>query len=333
MLVALAAFGIAWLVTWLRMRFAVLDYPEARSSHTAPTPTSGGLGIIAGMGCFLGLYQWLVMPILTVKILWILGGGLVLALVGLVDDRHGVSFLVRLAVQMSISAVVLYQVMPDADLFSLKFYLLWIMLGGFVNAYNFFDGLNGLAVATACLFCFAAFFSFTATAVLYLAFIPGFLGFLYWNLQGKIFQGDTGTLFTGFVLPLFLLLEPLDTSTAVLMMGHMLFPMLFDISLTVGYRLFKRLSITLPHRDFFFHKLHDLGLSHLAITALYGLFVTLQGASVLLLNFQDPAVLTVMYAINFFLYAAFFGTVFYLHSIKINRATSPLSSIDPPVLL
>ena len=203
----LGAGFVSFIVTHGMMKLKVLDHPEERSSHVHPIPTSGGVGIICGFLAFMVAYHFYVAPLITPSVLWIVGGAMFLGLVGFVDEIIEISFLKRLALQLIVSAVVMINVFSSVDLLSLKFLVLLILLGGFVNAYNFFDGLDGLAGTGALVVSLFAFLFFSNTSVLYLALVPGLLGFLYWNYKGKIIQGDVGTFFTGFCLPSFLLLE------------------------------------------------------------------------------------------------------------------------------
>ena len=307
----LGAVFISFLVTHGMMKINVLDHPEERSSHVHPIPTSGGVGIICGFLTFIMAYHFYVAPLITPPVLWILGGGLLLALVGFVDEIVEISFLKRLTVQLIVSAVVIINVFPYADLFGLKFIVLLILLGGFVNAYNFFDGLDGLAGTAALIVSLFAFMFFSTTSALYLALVPGLLGFLYWNYKGKIIQGDVGTFFTGFCLPSFLLLEFQDISESVLVLGYLFFPVLFDISTTIALRLVQRKSVTTPHKGFFFHQLNLKGWPHLKVTSLYASLLVLQGFTTFVFNMRDPFTLGVLY-----LGSALFYSILFLYLLK-----------------
>ncbi|NCP61826.1 MAG: hypothetical protein GW748_01320 [Alphaproteobacteria bacterium] len=291
----LGAGFVSFVVTHGMMMLNILDHPKERSSHVQPIPTSGGVAIICGFLTFITAYHFYVAPLITPPVLWILGGGMFLGLMGFVDEVVEISFLKRLAVQLTVSALVIINVFPYVDLLSLKFIVLLILLGGFVNAYNFFDGLNGLAGTAALIVSLFAFLFFSTTSVLYLALVPGLLGFLYWNYKGKIIQGDVGTFFTGFCLPSFLLLEFQDISESVLVMGYLFFPVLFDISATVALRLLQRKSVTTPHKGFFFHQLNLKGWPHLKVTSLYAGLLVLQGFTAFIFNMRDPFTLGMLY--------------------------------------
>lgn len=302
----LGAGFVSFLVTHGMMKLRVLDHPEERSSHVRPIPTSGGVGIICGFLTFIMAYHFYVAPLITLPILWIFGGAVLLALMGFVDEIIEISFLKRLVVQLLIGATVLLNVLPYADLFDFKFFVLLILLGGFVNAYNFFDGLNGLAGTAALVVSLFAFMFFSTTSILYLALVPGLLGFLYWNYKGEIIQGDVGTFFTGFCLPSFLLLEFQDISESVFVLGYLFFPVLFDISLTIALRLVQGKSVTTPHKGFFFHRLNLKGWPHLKVTSLYASLLVLQGLTTFIFNMRDPFTLGVIYLGSVLFYSTLF---------------------------
>lgn len=298
---------VSFFVTGGMGKVAILDHPTNRSSHTAPIPTSGGIGIIAGFLSFLAAYYYFKVPLWSPSLLWIIGGGIILGGVGFIDEIIEISFTKRLIIQLIIGGIVLHQIIPDLDMGQLRFWILLVLLGGFVNAYNFFDGLNGLAVTSALLACIFASFLFSNGGIFYLAFIPGLLGFLVWNLKGKIIQGDVGTLFTGFCLPLFLLLEDsFSLMKSILILGHLLFPMLWDISVTVGSRVLKKQPVTTPHKGFFFHKLNAYGWPHLKVTSFYGGMSALQGITALLIEWESSLDVVLLYSLDFVLYTFIF---------------------------
>ena len=297
---------IASLVTKGVMTLRILDHPQERSSHTIPLPTSGGIGIIAGFITFLMGYHFYVAPLITPQFLWIFGGALTLGAMGFIDEIVEISFLKRLLIQLIVSALVITQAFPAVDPQSLQFVTLLILLGGFINAYNFFDGLNGLAGTSALMVSLFAFLFFQGSAPFYLALVPGLLGFLYWNYKGKIIQGDVGAFFTGLCLPSFLLLEQNDISESILLMGHLFFPMLFDISTTIATRLLQRKTVMKPHKGFFFHRLNLKGWSHLNVTGLYASLAVLQGITAFIFNLRDPFTLSVIYGANTLFYSTLF---------------------------
>ena len=107
--VAVAAFAVAWGVTWLCCRpgswLYFLDHPNARSLHVRPTPRTGGVGVMAGVAAAaLVLIVW---GHVGKALLAALGGAFVLAGLGLADDRAGLSARLRLLAQLLVACVLL----------------------------------------------------------------------------------------------------------------------------------------------------------------------------------------------------------------------------------
>jgi Fuc2NAc and GlcNAc transferase len=192
----------------------LLDIPNARSSHSLPTPRGGGVAIVftfllaAGLGWRQGA--------LSVDLFYGLfsAGGLV-ALVGFLDDHGHIAARWRLLAHFSAAATALYWLngMPALDmgvahvnsLLILNalgmLYLVWVL-----NLYNFMDGIDGLAALQAITTCLSACALYGLAGNVELMAAPALLamavsGFLVWNFPpAKIFMGDAGSGFLGLVL-------------------------------------------------------------------------------------------------------------------------------------
>ena len=134
--------AVAWGATGGMRFLAILDHPKDRSSHLHPTPTSGGVGIIAGFLAFLLGIHLLIYPLIDPRLYWIISGALGVGTIGFIDELIEISFLKRLIIQLLIGAIVLLEIIPGLTILSLKFWILLILLGGFTNAYNFFDSMS-----------------------------------------------------------------------------------------------------------------------------------------------------------------------------------------------
>ncbi len=194
----------------------LLDVPNSRSSHLAPTPRGGGLAIVATF-CFALLYlSW--RPGLPFELLMALAGALPVAAVGFWDDHGHVPAGWRLLVQ---AAAALWSLSWIGGVASVEFAGESYALGGFgpvlggvfivwlLNLFNFMDGIDGLAGAEVLTVTLSAAFllwlaspseSMPDIAVL-LALAAAAAGFLAWNWPpAKIFMGDVGSGFVGFLL-------------------------------------------------------------------------------------------------------------------------------------
>ncbi|WP_131753281.1 MraY family glycosyltransferase [Legionella jordanis] len=208
----------SWLLTGLIRRYALkvgmLDIPNHRSSHACPTPRGGGVSfVIMFLSGILILYSYELVDSSVMPIF--MGSALAIALIGFIDDRIQISAKWRLLGHFTASAFAVYwlQGMPSIAFFFwtlpqgvllnvvATFYAVW-----FLNLYNFMDGIDGLAAIQAVTVCLGGAFLYYLLgdfSAMLLPLLLGFavLGFLYWNFPpAKIFMGDVGSGFLGFVL-------------------------------------------------------------------------------------------------------------------------------------
>lgn len=204
--------AITGLVRIYAQRVNLLDVPNQRSSHEVSTPRGGGLSIVV---VFLGASAvlWAIGRLEhDTAIAFLLGGGLIAA-IGFADDHSHVSSGRRFLVQVIAASIVVTILggLPEipfgetaVDLgvvgdFLAIFFMVW-----FTNAFNFMDGIDGIAASE------AAFIALGALAVSATGSVVGLplgvlaaasLGFLVWNWPpAKIFLGDVGSAFLGFTL-------------------------------------------------------------------------------------------------------------------------------------
>lgn len=308
---------VAWLSTpiviRLGHRLGAVDRPNARKVHASPIPRIGGIAVFAGFVVGLGYAElWDKVPeygLARPSIYWaMLFAAVALFLLGLVDDVRGVGFVGKFTVQVCAAVAVWVSgfrieilafgphVTPvDLGWLSLPATVVWIV--GITNAINLIDGLDGLAVGTALITTVAvAVIAFltgqTGVVAASVALVGGLLGFLPYNFNpARIFLGDSGSMFLGFVLAVISIRSNQKGSTAVAALAPVLvlgLPIL-DTSLAIirrswrigreGHhrgsvaRYFVRnvYRIFLPDRGHLHHRLLDLGMSQArAVVALYG---------------------------------------------------------------
>ena len=282
----LIATGTTLLAIRLARHLRIMDAPGARKVHAVATPRTGGIAIIVAMLA-------MVVPVLTLdntighslrqnqeQVIALLAGGFLMFLVGLVDDVRGLRARTKLAAQLVLAAGVCALgvrveeiTLPGGYEIALGWLacpltVLWI--AGVTNAINLIDGLDGLAAGIAAIACavLAVLAIVTAQpvmAVLMLALLGSLCGFLLFNFNpARIFMGDCGSLFLGFMLSGASVLCTMKTATAVglalpmLVMGVPIFDMLFSML----RRLLERRSPFAPDRGHIHHRLLDMGLSH-----------------------------------------------------------------------
>jgi UDP-GlcNAc:undecaprenyl-phosphate GlcNAc-1-phosphate transferase len=308
LLTALGCAALAAAITWAMAHFAVLvDVPNARSSHKQPTPRGGGVGILGAFAIgLLGLH--LVTGALSAPALLAFAvAAAIMGLAGLADDIWGMNFTAKLAAQVIASLVVMAGglVIPTlyvpgfgpVELGSFGYALTLLWLVGLTNAFNFMDGLDGLAggvtvIAGGFLCLLAALLDAPAVLVLSGLMTAASLGFLIFNFPpARIFMGDVGSQFLGFAFAaLGAMLALRDgTGTLVLIVPVLLFSFLFDTIFTAARRWRSGENLTAAHRTHLYQLLNQFGLSHRLVAAAHYFMALVQGLVALWLVGAEPS--------------------------------------------
>jgi Fuc2NAc and GlcNAc transferase len=213
-------FLLSLIVTHLVRRYALnhlLDIPNARSSHLQPTPRGGGLGIVIAFSVAL-IYLYIADAI-TSNLLFAFLLGMLISAIGFWDDHQHIAARWRFLVHFLVAMLALFFLpgFPEFYLASFKidlgvagYFCAAIFLVWTLNLFNFMDGIDGIAASEA-VFVSAALAGFVYTSNPDLAWIgltlaSSCLGFLIWNWPAaKIFMGDVGSGFLGFILGLLIL--------------------------------------------------------------------------------------------------------------------------------
>ena len=317
----LVAFVIAVAVTPLAIRLApkigAVDIPkDNRRMHTKIMPRFGGLAIFAG-----STISMLIFLRFDPKILIITAGGVMIYLLGVLDDLKNLSPKVKFAGQLLV-AIVMY--MCDIRIEFITNYfgsgnsqlgtvlcfvitILWIV--GITNTVNLIDGLDGLAAGTAAIvslcIAYAAYIHGTYLAAgAMLALAGGALGFLPYNFYpAKIFMGDGGSLYLGFMLSTLSVLVTVKSATFV----SMIIPVLvlgvpiFDTAFAIFRRFVNRKPIMGADKGHLHHRLMNLGYGQRRATLmLYGITAIMGVAAVLYsrglyVEFLGLSAITLMY--------------------------------------
>ena len=298
----LVVVGIAAAATYAVMRLRLfLDHPNARSSHKKPVPRSGGIGIVAAALLGVGALGTVGHPALLrdPAFLGVMLGGLIAAAGGLADDIRARSFLFKFGAQVAAAAVAMAMgvvidriYMPGIGPVALGLAgpiltLVWMV--GLTNAYNFMDGIDGLAGGTAVVA--AAFLSIAAIAAgkineatIACTLAVASLGFLVFNRPpARIFMGDVGSQFLGFVFAALGVLIARDdaSGTLILLTPLLLFHFIFDTLLTAGRRWWQGEDVTQGHRSHLYQRLAHSGVGHGRTTVLLCAIGAAQGVGAL----------------------------------------------------
>lgn len=262
----------------------VLDHPNERSLHQEPTPRGGGVGIVVPVSVAVALVGAL-SPGVRGAALPLMAIGLLVAGVGLLDDIRGLAAATRLLAHVFASALVVlaigtWSTLAIPGLWSLTvgvagvpLTMLWVV--GLTNAYNFMDGIDGIAGSQG----LVAGAGWTVTGVVLhdpLLAVAGAvvmvscLGFLLFNWSpASIFMGDVGSGFLGFFLAS-LSVYTAPWAPAVAAAGILfVWPFVFDAVLTFLGRVRRRENLLSAHRSHLYQRLVLTGVSHRVVTLLY----------------------------------------------------------------
>jgi UDP-N-acetylmuramyl pentapeptide phosphotransferase/UDP-N-acetylglucosamine-1-phosphate transferase len=288
-----SAVGVAFLVTLalvpVLVRFAIgrdlLDVPNARSSHEVPTPRLGGLAVIAGV--------WAASPFISDTFLFLAAATLA-GLVGVLDDFVDLPFWMKAAGQATVAFILLFLVPPPISLaagplwpVALLFGVIWVV--ALVNAYNFMDGIDGIAGGTAILnaLFLATLVGTTGLGACLAVLAAAVAGFLVWNVSpARIFLGDSGSHFVGFFLGAVTLYtgpvggpgSPYGPYLAFLVAAAIFAPFLFDTAYTLARRATARKNIFAAHREHIYQRITPDPASHRQVSNVYFAFSALSGS-------------------------------------------------------
>lgn len=210
--------GASLFLTWLLRRYAIaaslIDTPNARSSHSVPTPRGGGVAIVLSflfaipLVAFADLVSW--------SWMWaLLGAGILTAILGFMDDHGHIAARWRLLGHFTAAIWALFFLggLPSLVFFGHSIDMGWVgnflavlYLVWLLNLYNFMDGIDGIASIEALCVCLGVCTIYWLMGIDQLIWLPLFLsmavfGFLYWNFPpARVFMGDAGSGFIGVTL-------------------------------------------------------------------------------------------------------------------------------------
>jgi len=313
----------------IAMNANILDIPNSRSSHNVPKPRGGGVAIVLTflMTLFL-LHKYAQFDDALFFALSV--GGLLIASVGFLDDIITVRKRWRLSFQCIAALLALFTLVNPIQFsfLHLLFYgVVFISLVWMQNLYNFMDGADGLAASEAILVSIAIVFFMTLNQgalaepnVFWVCLVLCFstLGFLIWNFPAaKIFMGDGGSSFLGYVFGVLILKSFVDGSVPIGCWIILLGVFLVDATVTLLTRVIRGENFFLPHKTHAFqHALVKLGTHKKLVKALFliNLF-WLFPLALLAWNIlpHEPYSITWMgFGLSAFALAPVFGLVFYL---------------------
>lgn len=321
---ALISFGTTPLVSKMAFKVGAIDVPkDNRRMHDHPIPRMGGLAIAIAF-----LLSTFLFVELDQELQGILLGSIMILVLGILDDCMTLPALPKFVVQILSAIVVVmhgcsvrYVTNPfpfipvesfDLGLLAGPFTVLWIVT--MTNAVNFIDGLDGLAVGVSgisagTMLVIALLVSEQNVAVILAALLGACMGFIPFNFNpAKIFMGDTGSTFLGFLLAtlsiqgLFKLYAVISFAVPFIILGVPF----FDICFAVIRRLLRHQNPMTADRGHIHHRLIDMGFSQKQTVAITYMLTGILGiAAVLLTGSGSEKALIVLAAVGIVALLAF----------------------------
>ncbi|MDQ3050874.1 MAG: undecaprenyl/decaprenyl-phosphate alpha-N-acetylglucosaminyl 1-phosphate transferase [Bacteroidota bacterium] len=280
------AISIVLIPLWIAVcrRWKLFDEPDSRKHHTSITPSMGGIAIFAGIYIAFIVFA----DILDHnKIRYLFGAVLILFFTGFFDDLMDIPPSKKMLLQAISTGIIYYGgfritsldgllwIHEIPELIQLPLTLFVVIL--FTNAYNFIDGVDGLAgtlgvIITACIGALFFHYGKTDYAVLSFCATGSLLGFLFFNFApAKIFMGDTGSLVVGFMIAV-LSIELLNSGVAqpelavspVLLIAILFVPV-YDISRVFVIRMLNGSSPFRADRNHMHHLMLGFGFGHRSV--------------------------------------------------------------------
>jgi len=285
---------LSYLGVYLIRRYAerrqIIDHPNERSSHSMPTPRGGGLAIVL---IVTGAGLWVMREADLNRSLIYIVCGLVIAFLGWRDDVQSLSPRIRFAVHGLVAVIsmiglgyfksVTIPMLGELQLGAIGIVITFLWIIGLTNAYNFMDGIDGIAggVALSAALGWMWLSSETHNPFVFwiaLSIAAGSLGFLGHNWSpAKIFMGDVASTFLGYSFAVLPLLSA-DESGDALMLGTLLmWTFIMDAGVTFIRRALKREKVFSAHRSHLYQRLVIGGYQHGTISSLYILLTLFAG--------------------------------------------------------
>lgn len=263
------------LIKKLAIKYGFVDKPDHRKVHQSLMPRLGGLAIVIGT-----LAGFLYFTPKSSYILPIAIGGLIILVIGVLDDKYTLSAKTKFLAQLVAAAIVVLSGV-DIDFISLPFgeriqlgtfgiilSILWIV--GVTNAINLIDGLDGLAggvsaIALGSILMMSILNNQFIVVPLCIILIGSIIGFLFFNFHpAQIFMGDTGALFLGYsiaVISMMGLFKSVTLFSLIIPVIILGIP-IFDTFFAILRRILNKQKISAPDKSHLHHCLLSLGFTH-----------------------------------------------------------------------
>ena len=300
LIIIFTCFVFSFLITFYIKKIArhigAMDIPNKRKVHKVPMPRLGGLGIFLTF-----LFGYMLFGVQSIQMNAILIGAFIIVITGVIDDISPLGAKTKLLGQTIAALIVIFYggiildkitiggLHLDFGIFAYPLTIIFIL--GCINIINLIDGLDGLSTGTCAIFYLTigiiAFIksSFGGLDVsLTFIMLGASLGFLCHNFYpAKIFSGDSGSMFQGFMISTISLLGfKTVTMTSFFIPLLLLGIPILDTLFAIIRRIIKKQPIYMPDKDHLHHQLLKLGLSHRnTVLAIYAMNILFAFASII----------------------------------------------------
>ncbi len=269
----------------LALKFGIIEKSNPRKLHKRIITCLGGVAIYAGFVISLVCASLVFLRDLNSfffhNLIGLFSGATIVLVLGLVDDTYGTTAPLKVGLQVVAALVtsvvfnirITYLILPmlgkiEFGVLSIPLTLIWVV--GLTNALNWVDGLDGLAAGITSIACVSLLIigwrgGELVSAVILIALLGATLGFLKYNFYpAKVFMGDTGSNFLGFVLANVAIMGSLKSAAVLSLMIPILIlgVPIFDTLFSVWRRIHLSKSPITPDTDHFHYRLIKLGLTH-----------------------------------------------------------------------
>lgn len=292
-----------------------MDIPRTRHIHTKPMPKLGGLGIFLGF-----LFGYMLFGINSIQMNSVLIGSFIIVMTGIIDDIRPIKFYHKLIGQIAAAAVIVFYgqiLLNHATLFGLDlqfgifaYPITLLFIVGCINIMNLIDGMDGLCGGITSIFfitigiiCFFQGRLGSLVAIIGFIMLGSTLGFLLHNFYpAKIFAGDSGSMFMGFIISIVALLGFKGTMLTSLLVPLMILAIpILDTLFAIIRRMLKGQPIFTADKEHMHHQFLKMNFSQrttvLIVYAINGLFSL---ASILYV-LRDSGRAKIIYIILFFM--------------------------------
>lgn len=321
------SFSTTPLVRKLAFKVGAVDIPkDNRRVHKEPMPTMGGLAIYLSV-----MVTAIIFLPIDKTLLSIIVGGTLIIISGIIDDISIMSAKLKLVFQITAAMVLIWggvridtitnpfsstNVVLNLGYLSIPITIFWIV--GIINTLNLIDGLDGLSAGVAMisslsLMFVAGKFGLTSIIIISATVAGACLGFLPYNFNpAKIFMGDTGALFLGFMMAVISIEGVMKSvATIAIVVPIMILGVpIFDTTFAIFRRLLSGQSIISADKGHLHHRLLERGFSHkktvlilYGISAFFGIFAVLVAKA----NSKQAVYLSIIMFIITLLFALKFG--------------------------